>query len=145
MAHQYHVESKTPGGKWLLQVGSTDNKSYALGWMHGMLGFYPCPPVRVVRDDGEVIEEHQGNGAVEVEQHEETYFEKLSHELTEGWQYVQLVDDQGGLSSIRHVMNIPPGQLFVFQEDPERVCRMLEPTSTRHIRWKRLPKGWEPT
>ena len=64
----YWVEQQRDGDTWMRVIGSQGNRSYALGWLHGLGSFYPRPAYRCRRQDSfskrvEVVELQGGADA----------------------------------------------------------------------------------
>lgn len=64
--YNYWVETKGIDG-WQRLMGACGNRSYALGWLHGIQSYYPSPAARVVRSHAggsltEVVEQRAAKG-----------------------------------------------------------------------------------
>lgn len=54
---QYFVKRQGRDGVWRRVTGSQGNRSYATGWYHALTSPLPRPAHRLLREDGNVIEE----------------------------------------------------------------------------------------
>jgi hypothetical protein len=53
--------------KWHNKIGAMlVNKSFALGFCSGVKLFYPCPKMRIIDNENNVIKEYNSNGNVDV-------------------------------------------------------------------------------
>ena len=68
--YSYRVETRRlPGDQWMFAIGSQDrSRSYAYGWVYGVMQFRPCPDQRIMRSldcqEWELVEQFTGHGKV---------------------------------------------------------------------------------
>ena len=60
----YTVEINCWGWSPILCASQCISRRYCEGFMDGMAQHYPCPELRVVTDEGEVVAVHRGHGAI---------------------------------------------------------------------------------
>lgn len=65
MRNIWSVETQMPSGRWIFVHGSLGNKSYALGWFHGLTSLIPRRPYRLVKmtPDSEPVIVETDNGS----------------------------------------------------------------------------------